>query len=94
VCYFPQVKSDGGSNTFISLAYVHKSMKLKKNLGHFIDQPTTASHYYGFSQTDADTLDTNMRSRYAVNCAPPTSPYPSYASYVSPHASTYNSYNP
>ncbi|RFU30252.1 hypothetical protein B7463_g6093, partial [Scytalidium lignicola] len=41
------------------------------DLGHFIDQLTTSSKYFGFSDTDASTLSTFMNARYNVRCAPP-----------------------
>jgi len=41
------------------------------DLGHFIDQLTTASKYFGFSETDASTLNTFMNAKYNVRCAPP-----------------------
>ncbi|KAH8802513.1 hypothetical protein F5884DRAFT_473714 [Xylogone sp. PMI_703] len=66
---FPKTNESGGP---INLAYVHKYMNLNQtHLGHFIDQLTTASKYFGFSDTDAETLSTYMNSRYNIRCAPP-----------------------
>jgi hypothetical protein len=66
---FPKTNESGGP---ISLAYVHKFMNLNQtDLGHFIDQLTTSSKYFGFSDTDAETLSTYMNAKYNVRCAPP-----------------------
>lgn len=39
-------------------------------LGYFIDQLTMSSEFYGFSPTDAKSLNTRMNSQYNVRCAP------------------------
>ncbi|KAI8626191.1 hypothetical protein F5Y19DRAFT_229538 [Xylariaceae sp. FL1651] len=66
---FPKTNESGGP---ISLAYVHKYMNLNQtDLGHFINQLTMSSKYFGFSDEDAQTLSTFMNSRYNVRCAPP-----------------------
>lgn len=41
------------------------------DIGYFIEQLTVASKYVGFSDEDAQTLDTFMNARYNVRCAPP-----------------------
>ena len=65
----------GGS---LSLAYVHKYMNLNHtDLGHFIDQLTQATVYFGFSLEDSQTLSTNLNSMYNVRCAPPVITNPS-----------------
>ncbi|KAI3317326.1 hypothetical protein HD806DRAFT_515560 [Xylariaceae sp. AK1471] len=65
---FPQTNESGGP---ISLAYVHKYMNLNQtDLGHFINQLTLSSKYFGFSDDDASTLSTYMNSKYNVRCAP------------------------
>lgn len=54
------------------MAYVHKFMNLNQtHIGYFVEQLTLASKYFGFSEEDAETLDTFMNARYAVRCAPP-----------------------
>jgi hypothetical protein len=40
------------------------------HVGYFINQLTVASKYFGFSDEDAETLDTFMNARYNVRCAP------------------------
>jgi len=42
------------------------------HLGHFIDQLTTASKFFGFSEADASTLEVAMNARYNVRCSPAT----------------------
>ncbi|KAB5559623.1 hypothetical protein GE09DRAFT_1113622 [Coniochaeta sp. 2T2.1] len=65
---FPKVDEGGGP---IALAYVHKFMNLNQtHLGHFIDQLTTASKFFGFSDTDVVTLNTAMNARYNIRCSP------------------------
>ncbi|KAI0140197.1 hypothetical protein GGR57DRAFT_488258 [Xylariaceae sp. FL1272] len=65
---FPKANDSGGP---INLAYVHKYMNLNQtHLGHFIDQLTLASKFYGFSDADADTLNTYMNAHYNVRCLP------------------------
>ncbi|KAJ3486397.1 hypothetical protein NLG97_g6624 [Lecanicillium saksenae] len=52
-------------------AYVHKYMDLDKpKIAYFIRQLILASKYYGFSEADADTLETLMNGRYNIKCAP------------------------
>ncbi|OBT83239.1 hypothetical protein VE02_08147 [Pseudogymnoascus sp. 03VT05] len=52
-------------------AYVHKFMSLNFNeIGHFINQLTLSSEYYGFSTTDAQSLALLMNSRYNTRCSP------------------------
>lgn len=41
------------------------------DIGYFIEQLTVASKYFGFSEEDAQTLETFMNARYNVRCAPP-----------------------
>lgn len=54
------------------MAYVHKFMNLNQtDIGYFVEQLTLASRYFGFSDEDAQTLDTFMNARYNVRCAPP-----------------------
>ncbi|PNP55134.1 hypothetical protein THARTR1_04823 [Trichoderma harzianum] len=66
---FPRTADSGGP---LSMAYVHKFMNLNQtHIGYFIEQLTFASKYFGFSDEDAQTLDTFMNARYAVRCAPP-----------------------
>ncbi|KAL7931221.1 hypothetical protein V8C35DRAFT_119822 [Trichoderma chlorosporum] len=66
---FPRTADAGGP---ISMAYVHKFMNLNQtDIGYFIEQITLASKYFGFSDEDAQTLDTFMNARYNVRCAPP-----------------------
>lgn len=66
---FPRT-ADSGSP--LSSAYVHKFMNLNQtDIGYFIEQLTVASKYFGFSDEDAQTLDTFMNARYNVRCAPP-----------------------
>ncbi len=68
---FPKTNESGGP---ISLAYVHKYMNLNQtDLGYFIEQLTTSSKFFGFSDQDADTLSGYMNSKYNVRCAPPVS---------------------
>lgn len=51
-------------------AYVHKYMGLNSaQIGYFIQQITTASKYYGFSDDDASALDTYMNARYNTKCS-------------------------
>ncbi|KAI1264470.1 hypothetical protein F5Y18DRAFT_390573 [Xylariaceae sp. FL1019] len=65
---FPKANDSGGP---INLAYVHKYMNLNQtDLGHFIDQLTLASKFYGFSDADADTLSTYMNAHYNIRCLP------------------------
>lgn len=40
------------------------------HVGYFINQLTVASKYFGFSDEDAETLETFMNARYNVRCAP------------------------
>src|ERR1700722_13102378 len=55
----------------LSLAYVHKYMNLNyTQLGYFIDQLTKATVHFGFSDQDAQTLNTQLNSLYNVRCAP------------------------
>ena len=57
---------------WLSLAYVHKFMDLNyTEVGHFIEQLTLSSKYFGFSDQDALTLNTQMNAQYNVRCAPP-----------------------
>ncbi|KAL6911022.1 hypothetical protein GGI43DRAFT_34001 [Trichoderma evansii] len=66
---FPRTADAGAP---LSAAYVHKFMNLNQtDIGYFIDQLTVASKYFGFSDEDAQTLDTFMNARYNVRCAPP-----------------------
>ncbi|RFU80895.1 hypothetical protein TARUN_1312 [Trichoderma arundinaceum] len=66
---FPRTADSGGP---LSMAYVHKFMNLNQtHIGYFIDQLTVASKYFGFSDEDAQTLETYMNARYNVRCAPP-----------------------
>lgn len=66
---FPRTADSGGP---LSAAYVHKFMNLNQtDIGYFIEQLTVASKYFGFSDDDAQTLDTFMNARYNVRCAPP-----------------------
>ncbi|KAL7797470.1 hypothetical protein V8C37DRAFT_276834 [Trichoderma ceciliae] len=66
---FPRTADSGGP---LSISYVHKFMNLNQtHIGYFIEQLTVASKYFGFSDEDAQTLDTFMNARYNVRCAPP-----------------------
>ncbi|UKZ94127.1 uncharacterized protein TrAFT101_009014 [Trichoderma asperellum] len=66
---FPRTTDSGGP---LSAAYVHKFMNLNQtDIGYFIKELTVASRYFGFSDEDAQTLDTFMNARYNVRCAPP-----------------------
>ncbi|GFP55184.1 hypothetical protein TASIC1_0005004200 [Trichoderma asperellum] len=66
---FPRTADSGGP---LSAAYVHKFMNLNQtDIGYFIKELTVASRYFGFSDEDAQTLDTFMNARYNVRCAPP-----------------------
>lgn len=66
---FPRTADSGGP---LSAAYVHKFMNLNQtDIGYFIEQLTVASKYFGFSEEDAQTLETFMNARYNVRCAPP-----------------------
>ncbi|OBT51651.1 hypothetical protein VE04_07923 [Pseudogymnoascus sp. 24MN13] len=61
-------------------AYVHKFMSLNfTEIGHFINQLTLSSEYYGFSTTDAQSLALLMNSRYNIRCAPAVSLNPKQA---------------
>lgn len=52
-------------------AYVHKYMDLKSpHIAYFIRQIIIASRFYGFSEADAQTLETFMNARYNTKCAP------------------------
>lgn len=54
----------------MSLAYAHKFMNLNHTqLSYFISQITTSAEYWGFSETDAASLNQLMNSRYNVRCA-------------------------
>ncbi|KAI1127803.1 hypothetical protein F5Y10DRAFT_242132 [Nemania abortiva] len=65
---FPKANDSGAP---IAPAYVHKFMNLNQtDLGHFINQLILSSKYAGFSDDDANTLDTFLNSRYNVRCAP------------------------
>ncbi|EHK27441.1 uncharacterized protein TRIVIDRAFT_34285 [Trichoderma virens Gv29-8] len=65
---FPRTADSGGP---LSMAYVHKFMDLNQtHIGYFIEQLTLSSKYFGFSDEDAQTLDTFMNARYNVRCAP------------------------
>lgn len=64
--------STSGSNSPLSLAYVHKYMNLNyTDLGHFINQLSMATANYGFSDQDSQTLSTDLNGMYNVRCAPP-----------------------
>ncbi|XWW99410.1 hypothetical protein V2A60_007420 [Cordyceps javanica] len=52
-------------------AYVHKYMDLKKHeVSYFIRQLTAASKQYGFTDSDANSLEQVMNGRYNIRCAP------------------------
>ncbi|KFY62869.1 hypothetical protein V496_04344 [Pseudogymnoascus sp. VKM F-4515 (FW-2607)] len=59
----------GGS---LNLAYAHKFMSLEfAEVAYFINQLTLAAEFYGFSEADAQALNTRMNSLYNSRCAPP-----------------------
>ncbi|KAI0446713.1 hypothetical protein F4803DRAFT_448986 [Xylaria telfairii] len=65
---FPKANDSGNP---ISPAYVHKFMNLNQTqLGHFIDQFTLSSEYYGFSKEEASYWSGFLNTRYNVRCAP------------------------
>ena len=67
VSKFPRTGGGGP----VGVAYTHKYMDLNEtHVGYFINQLTVASKYFGFSEEDAETLETFMNARYNVRCAP------------------------
>ncbi|KAL5346479.1 hypothetical protein ACLOAV_008750 [Pseudogymnoascus australis] len=59
----------GGS---LNLAYAHKFMSLEfAEVAYFINQLTLAAEFYGFSEADAQALNTRMNSLYNSRCAQP-----------------------
>ena len=42
-------------------------------LSYFIDQLTMSAEHFGFSPSDAGTINQSLNSRYNVRCAPPVS---------------------